>query len=143
MSEPHQFDDDAGVIDVGPRRRPRRRWLLAAVIAAVILLFLSSRTLSIYVSALWFGSLGYESVYWYMFKLKIELFLIFFVLTALILRVAFWLIARAFSSIAIGPRTVLINQQPVQISPGRFLRPLAWIVSIAAGLIFGFSMRET
>jgi len=62
------------------------------------LLFLSSRALSIYISALWFGSLGYASVYWYMFKLKIELFLIFFILTALILRVAFWLIDRAFAS---------------------------------------------
>src|SRR6185436_1803450 len=138
-----QFDEDAGVIDVGPRRRSRRRWLLLLVIAVVVLLFLSSRVLSIYVSALWFGSLGYASVYWYMFKLKIELFLIFFVLTASILRLAFWVIDRAFASFAIAPRTVLINQQPVQISPGRFLRPLAWIVSILVGIIFGFSMRET
>ncbi|HEY6047162.1 MAG TPA: UPF0182 family protein, partial [Pyrinomonadaceae bacterium] len=142
MSQPIQFDPDDDFLDVGPRRRLRRKWLLLVVIAIVVLLFLSSRALSIYVSALWFGSLGYASVYWYMFKLKIELFLIFFVLTALILRSAFWLIDRAFASFAIGPRTVLINQQPVRISPGRILRPLAWVVSILAGLIFGFGMRE-
>ncbi len=143
MSDPIPFDSDSRVIDVGPRHRSRRRWLLLVVIAGIALLFLSSRALSIYVSALWFGSLGYAPVYWYMFKLKIELFLIFFLLTALILRGAFWLIDRAFASFAIGPRTVLINQQPVKISPARFLRPLAWIVSIAAGLIFGIGMRES
>jgi uncharacterized protein len=142
VSQPIQFDADDEIIDVGPRRRSRRKWILLVLIAIVVLLFLSSRALSIYVSALWFGSLGYASVYWYMFKLKIELFLIFFILTALILRVAFWLIDRAFASFAIGPRTVLINQQPVKISPGRILRPLAWVVSILAGLIFGFGMRE-
>ncbi len=143
MSDPIPFDTDDRVIDVGPRRRSRRRWLVLLVIAVIVLLFLSSRALSIYVSALWFGSLGYAPVYWYMFKVKIELFLIFFVLTALILRGAFWLIDRAFASFAIGPRTVLINQQPVKISPARLLRPLAWIVSIAAGLIIGIGMRES
>jgi len=93
-------------------------------------------------SALWFGSLGYSAVYWYIFKLKLELFLVFFVLTAAILRAALWLIERAFSSFNMGPRTVFINQQPVSISPGRFLRPIAWVVAIVAGLIFGLGMRQ-
>ena len=42
---------------------------------ALILLFISlSRISSIYLSALWFGSLGYSSVYWYIFKAKLLLF---------------------------------------------------------------------
>jgi uncharacterized membrane protein (UPF0182 family) len=143
VSEPIQFDQDDQVIDVGPSKRRRRRWWLWLLLAIVVLLFFSSRVLSIYVSALWFGSLGYSAVYWYMLKLKIELFLIFFVLTTLILRGAFWLVERAFASFAIGPRTVFINQQPVSVSPSRFLRPLAWVVAVAAGLLFGFGMRET
>ena len=142
MSQPNQFDrDDDDVIDVtpdGPRRR--RRWWIWIVVAAILFLFLSSRGLSIYMSALWFGSLGYSSVYWYVFKLKLELFLIFFFATAVILRGGFWLIEYAFGSFTIGPRTVVINQQPVSISPSRFLRPVAWVVSIGAGLIFGFGM---
>ena len=142
MSQPIQFDQDDDIIDVGPTRRRRRRWWWWILIAVVVLLFLSSRAISIYLSALWFGSLGYSAVYWYMFKLKIELFLVFFILTILILRGAFWLIDRAFGAFTIGPRTVLINQQPVNIAPGRLLRPLAWIVSVGAGLIFGFGMRE-
>jgi uncharacterized membrane protein (UPF0182 family) len=64
---------DAEVIDVGPPRK-RRRLKLWLILAAVVLLFSFSRILSIYLSALWFESLGYSSVYWYVFKLKAALF---------------------------------------------------------------------
>src|SRR5207248_6384189 len=142
MSQPIPLDRDGDVIDVGrtkPRRRRIWRWVL---LAAIVILFIAgSRALSIYLSALWFGSLGYSSVYWYIFRLKLELFLIFFVLTAGMLRGAFWLVERAFRSFTIARRTVFINQQPVNISPGRVLRPLTWIISIVVGLIFGFGMR--
>jgi uncharacterized membrane protein (UPF0182 family) len=143
LSDPIPFNRDDDVIDVTPGRpRRRRRWWIWIVAAVVLLLFIGSRGLSIYMSALWFGSLGYSAVYWYIFKLKLELFLVFFVLTAAILRGGFWLIERAFASFNIGPRTVFINQQPVSISIGRFLRPIAWVVAIIAGLIFGLGMRE-
>src|SRR5437762_756395 len=130
MSKPIPFESEGEIIDVGPRRprRPRRWWWL--VLAGAALLFLASRALSIYISALWFGSLGYSAVYWYMFRLKIELFAIFFGLTLLILRGGLWLIERGFARFAFDSRTVFINQQPVKISPGRFLRPIAWIVSV-------------
>src|SRR5215510_9595985 len=97
MSQHASLDPNGEIIDVGagkPRRR--RRWVWLVIIALVILFFVASRGLSIYLSALWFGSLGYSSVYWYMFKLKIELFLIFFALSTVFLRGAFWLIERAF-----------------------------------------------
>ncbi|HET6647363.1 MAG TPA: hypothetical protein VFH01_08555, partial [Pyrinomonadaceae bacterium] len=71
MSNRSPFADDE-VIDVAPTRRTRwRKWALAAFVLLFIVL---SRSLSIYVSALWFGSLGYSSVYWYIFKLKTGLF---------------------------------------------------------------------
>ena len=142
MSKAIPFESEGEIIDVSPRRprRPRRWWWL--VLAGAALLFLASRALSIYISALWFGSLGYASVYWYMFRLKIELFAIFFVLTLLILRGGLWLIERGFARFAFDSRTVFINQQPVNFSPGRFLRPIAWIVSVLGGVVFGLSMRE-
>ncbi len=142
VSKPIPLDPDHEIIDVGPRRRGpwrRLRWL---ILPAVVLLFAASRGLSIYLSALWFGSLGYLSVYWYVFKLKLGLFLLFAVLTTLILRGGFWLLERAFASYALARRTIFINQQPVNISPARFVRPIAWVVAIIAGLIFGFGMRE-
>src|SRR5258708_17911444 len=142
MSQPISVDRGGEIIDVGhtkPRRRRWGWWLLGAI---VIFVFAASRGLSIYISALWFGSLGYSAVYWYMFKLKIALFAIFFVLTVIILRGSFWVIERAFASIAFDRRTIFVNQQPVNFSPSRVLRPLAWIVSVLGGLVFGLGMRD-
>jgi uncharacterized membrane protein (UPF0182 family) len=88
-------------------------------------------------------SLGYSSIFWFIFPRQAATLLNFFVVTTAVLRGAFWLIERAFSSFSFGQRTVFINQQPVNFSPARLLRPLAWIVSVAAGLIFGLGMRES
>jgi uncharacterized membrane protein (UPF0182 family) len=139
MSSPIERD----VIDITPKKPRPRRWKWLIVVALVFLLFIASRAVSIYISAAWFGSLGYSSIFWFIFRAKLQLFAIFFVLTTLVLRGAFWLIERAFSSFSFGQRTVVINQQPVNFSPARLLRPLAWIVSVIAGLIFGLGMRES
>jgi uncharacterized membrane protein (UPF0182 family) len=144
MSEPVPVDRDGEVIDVTPRkprRRGRWRWFLLAAI--VILFLIGSRGLSIYLSALWFGSLGYSSVFWFIFKVKLELFLVFLIATAAILRVALWLIERAFADFSFGRRTFFINQQPVNFSPARILRPLSWVVAVVAGVIAGLGMRES
>src|SRR2546427_5349388 len=143
MSQPMPFDTEGEIIDVGVRRRRRRgRWRWFVLAAILLIFFLSSRALSIYLSALWFGSLGYASVYWYMFKLKIELFIVFFLLTAALVRGGLWLVERAFAEFAFDRRTIFLNQQPVNFSPARVLRPLAWIVSLLAALIFAFGMRQ-
>lgn len=142
MSQSISSDSDGEIIDVGRGRPRRRRWLWLIVLGILGLLFVSARGLSIYISALWFDSLGYSSVFWYIFKLKLGLFAIFFVLTALILRGGFWLVERAFSGLAMDRRTIIVNQQPVNFSPSRVLRPVAWIVSALAGLVFGLGMRE-
>jgi len=142
MSQPISLDPHGEIIDVGRIRPRRKRWRWFILLAILVLLFVASRGLSIYISALWFGSLGYSSVYWYMFKLKVELFAIFFVLTVLILRGGFWLVERAFAQFALDRRTILVNQQPVNFSPSRVLKPAAWVVAALAGLVFGLSMRE-
>lgn len=132
------------VIDVGsakPRRRARWKWIF--LVAVIITFVVLTRASSVYLSALWFGSLGYSPVFWFIFRVKLELFLIFFIATTAILRGAFWLIERAFTDFAFGQRTILINQQPVNFSPTRILRPLSWIVSVIAGVIGGLGMRES
>src|SRR5687767_610967 len=101
-------DDD--VIDVGPRKRGRLKWWLIAV--AIILLISLSRILSIYLSALWFGSLGYSSVYWYIFKLKLALFFGTALLTALLLSATFLLFQRLFGAYTFESRTIILNNQP-------------------------------
>jgi uncharacterized membrane protein (UPF0182 family) len=139
MSTPNE----GGVIDITPKKPRRGRWKWLVVVAVVILLFIASRAVSIYISAAWFGSLGYSSIFWFIFRAKLQLFFVFLIATIIILRGAFWLVERAFSSFSFGQRTVFINQQPVNISPGRLLRPLAWIVAVIAGLVFGLGMRES
>src|SRR5438309_11543340 len=142
MSTPMAFDRESDIIDVTPKKPRRRRWKWLILVAIVVLLFIASRSVSIYLSAAWFGSLGYSSIFWFIFRAKLEIFLIFLILTTAILRVAFWLVGRAFSSFSFERRTVFINQQPVNFPPARRLRPLAWVISIVAGLIFGFGVRE-
>jgi hypothetical protein len=141
MSSPLTPDEDDQVIDIGPP--PRRHWRRWVILAAVILIFALSQTLSIYIEALWFGSLGYASVYWYTFRLKLALFFIFALLTFIILRGVFWLFERAFAATTLERRVIVINNQPVNIAPARVLRPLAWVVSLIFGLIYGLGMSQS
>jgi uncharacterized membrane protein (UPF0182 family) len=138
-------DDNDNIIDISPSKPSspkRRRKLIWIIVAALALLFMLFRSVSIYVSALWFGSLGYSSVYWYIFRAKLITFLVFTVLTIIILRTAFWLIERTFSASALERRTIVVNNQSVTINPGRLFRPVAWVVAIIAGLIFGLGMKD-
>jgi uncharacterized membrane protein (UPF0182 family) len=116
----------AKVIDVNPPRRRRFRiWIL---IGLVLLLVFVSRIMSIYLSALWFGSLGFSQVYWYIFKAKLILFFGSAILTALLLATTFLIFQRLFGAYAFESRTIMLNNQPCQFSPARFIRPLGWIV---------------
>ena len=139
MSESFPLRDNE-VIDVGPRPRRRwRRWLIGALVLLVIVL---SRTLSIFLSAAWFSSLGFAAVYWYIFKLKVGLFVAFAVLTIVLLRTAFWLLEKAFPAQTMEKRTIVVNNQPVQFSPARFVRPLGWIIAILFGVFYGLAMKS-
>lgn len=128
------------IIDVGPRKRRRLKiWL---VVAAILLLFSLSRIVSIYISALWFGSLGYSSVYWSIFKLKVALFIGAAVLTALLLAATFLLFQRLFGALAFEKRTIILNNQPFQFSPAKFIRPLGWIIAAFFGIGYGLQLKE-
>lgn len=146
MNKPIPMDDDDNVIiEVKPEKQPpqRRRWRRWALLAVLLLLFAVFRGLSMYISALWFGSLGYSSVYWTIFRYKLLVFLVFAALTVLILRGAFLLLERVFAASALERRVIIVNQQPVSIAPARFVRPAAWVISLLFGLIFGLGMKES
>jgi hypothetical protein len=137
VSESSLRDND--IIDVGPPpRRHWRRWLIGALVLVVIVL---SRGLAVFLSAAWFGSLGFSAVYWYIFKLKVGLFVAFFLITLILLRAAFWLLEKAFAGQAFETRTIIVNNQPVQFSPARFVRPLGWILAVVFGIVFGLAMK--
>jgi uncharacterized membrane protein (UPF0182 family) len=128
------------IIDVGPRKR--RRWKIWILVAAILLLFFLSRIVSIYISALWFGSLGYSSVYWYVFKAKLAFFFGSAILTALLLSATFLLFQRLFGAYAFEQRTIILNNQPFQFSPAKFIRPLGWLIAALVGLVYGLKLKE-
>jgi len=128
------------IIDVGVRKR--RRWKIWLVVVLAILLLSMSRFLSIYLSALWFQSLGYSSVYWYIFKLKAALFVGAAVGTAALLSVTFWLFQRLFGSNAFEQRTIILNNQPFQLSPAKIIRPLGWLLSAFFALAYGLTIKD-
>jgi hypothetical protein len=139
VSEPFPLRDNE-VIDVGPPpRRHWRRWLIGILVLLVLVL---SRGLAVFLSAAWFSSLGFSAVYWYIFKLKIGLFLAFAVVTVLLLRTCFWLLEKAFAGQTAQKRTIVINNQPVEFSPARFVRPLGWILALLFGFIYGLAMKS-
>ena len=116
-----------------------RLWFIGALL---LLLLILSRGLSIFLSAAWFSSLGFSAVYWYIFKLKVALFLAFALVTMAILRTAFWLIERNFATTTIAKRTIVVNNQTIQFSPERFVRPIAWILAALFGVFYGFAMKS-
>jgi hypothetical protein len=134
--------DDDEVIDITPPPT-RRRWRRWVILAVVVLLFVLSQTLSIYIEALWFGSLGYAQVYWYTFRLKLLLFLVFAFLTFAILRGVFWLFERLLSATTLERRLIVVNNQSVAINPKSLLRPVAWVVSALFALVYGLGMSQS
>lgn len=144
-----QTPDDGGefdgpIIDIEPpgggRPRRTRRWVLAGLV--VLLLFALGRAGSVYIETLWFGSLGYSSVYWTAFKYGWGVFAVFALATALVLRVAFFLLERGFAVTTLAPRRVVVNNEQVYIKPARVLKPAAWVVSLLFGLLYGLGAGE-
>jgi uncharacterized membrane protein (UPF0182 family) len=133
---------DPKLIDMKPRRQRRGLYIAAALVAAIVLS--GSRLLDIYVDALWFSSVGYASVYWYKFRLGALLFVVFFALSFLIVRLAFVLLSRTFPELTERPHLRLASVE--DIKDVNFLpwiyRPGVWVLSAAVALLSAISMSQ-
>src|SRR6185369_5322836 len=69
--------------------RPARS-LALRLIVLIVLLIAAFQSISIYVESLWYGSLGFEQVYWYRLRAQSTVFLI----VAIVTTTALWLIFR-------------------------------------------------
>src|SRR5580658_7659626 len=119
-----------------------RRWLLYLLIAAVVLVFIGGRTaISYWVDLLWFGSLGYSSVFWKTFSLEWEAFAIFAVLTFVILLGAFLALKRSHAADLPDTHTIFFGGRPIELPVARFLRAVAVIGALIVSLITGFAMQ--
>jgi len=116
----------------------KRRGRLALLVVAVILFLSASTTLSYYVDALWFSSLGYSEVFWRTLNFQAYAFLGFALLTFFVLYGAFLLFKP--ESLSASSNTIIINGQPVQLPMEPALRIIALIVAGGIALITGSGM---
>ena len=124
-------------------RRPSNRRRFLIVLALVVFLILSSGTaLSYYVNLLWFGSLGYESVYRRTLSLEWSVFAIFFAATFLILYGWFLILRRAYQPDLLDGGVIFIGRQPVKLPVERIMNFIARLVFVVIALATGAGMME-
>jgi uncharacterized membrane protein (UPF0182 family) len=123
-----------------PRRRPpRRRGLLFVALVAGVLLLGGGTTLSYYVEALWYGSLGFASVFWTTLNVQAAIFLTFAVATFLVLYGSFLALKPARLGELAG-LPILVNGQPIRIPVEPVIKLAALGGSIAIALTTGAAM---
>ncbi|MFY9574088.1 MAG: UPF0182 family protein [Blastocatellia bacterium] len=130
------------VFDIKPPKR--RVGLIIAVVVVLGILFFGSQLLNIYIDALWFSAVGYSKVYWYKFRLGGLLFLIFFVLSFLIVRVPFIFLNRVLPELTERPKfrvSSVDDLKDVNLLPWIY-RPGVWILSVAVALLSAVSMSQ-
>jgi len=118
----------------------RKVLLRGFLVVALLLVLFSASWAQFFVDALWFDSLGYSSVFWYSAWLRFGLFVGFFVLTAGLLRGAFYALERAFAAYPLGGTIRRFDDTSFRFTPDKFMRPLAWVVSLLWALMAGLAM---
>ena len=140
MEKADYSDLDAEIIDIKtpPQKRSGRiKWV---VLALLLIPIIALGSLGIYIDSLWFGSLGFESRYWYVLGLGWITFFVFGVLTVVIIRGGFFVLERLFGSDIRKPIRMMVNEQPVSVEISSYLRPAAWIIAIIFGISYGLGL---
>jgi uncharacterized protein len=120
-------------------KTPPPRSFILKLVLLIVLVIAAFQSVSIYVESLWFGTLGFDSVYWYQIKAQSMTFAVFTLATML----ALWVIFQLVIPSSRGPRRPLmeLNGRPVYL-PGldtvrSLSRPVAALIGVFLGL--GFS----
>jgi len=116
-----------------PRMHPprRRRRLLLFIAVLVALVFAGRTALSYYMDVLWFGSLGYRSVFWKTLDLQWWIFAAFASATFLLLYGSFLALKRAHLPDLPKDHTILVGGQPLRLP----VEPVLRIVTLLASLV--------
>src|ERR1700730_6402081 len=106
---------------------------------AVLIFFLIAgfQSISFYVQSLWYGSLGFETIYWYRLRAQSLVFLAVGAVTA----IALWSIFRLVTPPPGYSRRpfLQIGQEAIAIPTPDTLKSLALPVAIIIGIFFGIS----
>jgi uncharacterized membrane protein (UPF0182 family) len=116
--------------------RPARGFLLRVGIL-VVFLIAAVQSISFYVESLWFGSLGFEAVYWYRLQAQAAVFFAFTIGTAVIL----WLLFQAVMPPAGYTRRpfIQLGQEAIAIPTSETLKRIALPAAVLIGVFFGLS----
>jgi uncharacterized membrane protein (UPF0182 family) len=106
----------------------------------IFFLIAALQSISFYVESLWYGSLGFASVYWYRLRAQSLLFLVVTIVTAF----ALWLIFRLVTPPAGYTRRPFLQfgQEAILIPTRDTLKRAAIPVAIVAGVLFGISFSS-
>src|SRR5438132_123395 len=119
--------------------RPARSFLIRLAII-IVLLIAAFQSISFYVESLWFGSLGFEPVYWYRLQAQAAVFFGVAVTTAIVL----WLLFRLVMPTGGYSRRPFIQfgQEAIVIPTTETLKRLALPVAVIFGIFFGLSFSS-
>src|SRR5215831_10855036 len=120
---------------------PDFRSTRSVVLRLAILIFVliaALQSISFYVESLWYGSLGFESVYWYRLRTQALVFLAFGSVTAIVLWTIFRLVTPPPGStrrpfLQFGQEAIII---PTTDTLTRLAKPVAIILGVFFGLAF-------
>ncbi len=127
-------------VEWSPRKPPSRPGRTLAFLVAGALLLGGGTTLTYYVEALWFDSLGFEAVFWRTLNIQSVVFGVFFIATLAILYCAFLLLKpKRLLELAAGLR---LNGRPVDLPVEPVLRLIALAASAVVALITALGMAS-
>jgi hypothetical protein len=131
-------------IDWPMRQRPHRSRLAVYLFLAVaVLIFIGGRAaVSYWVDLLWFGALGYASVFWKSFGLEWGTFAAFAALTFVILLGSFLALHHSHAADLPDTHTILFGGRPFELPLKKFLRTIAVVVTLAISIVTGFAMES-
>jgi len=119
---------------------PRRRRLLLLIAALVAIIFGGGTALSYYMDVLWFGSLGYGSVFWKTLDLQWWIFAAFAAATFVLLYGSFLALKRAHLPDLPADHTIFIGGQPLRLPVEPVLRIITLFASLAIAAASGAGM---
>ncbi len=142
MNNSDYSDLNAEIIDITPKQKRGGRGQIKWIIfAAAFLLFVALLSgVGLYTESLWFDSIGFASRFWSVFRLGWILFAVFGVATFLILRGGFYWLERFFGLDKLAPLRAIINKQPVEIYPSRYVKKIGWILALVFSVSYAFGM---
>ena len=124
-------------------KRPRRlRGFFLVLLLILFAIFSFRASLSYYVDALWFGSLGYRDVFRKTLGLQWLTFAVSFAATFLVLYGWFLALRRSYKLDVLSGGLIFIGKQPVRLPVERILRRIVLFASLIISGIAGVSMMS-